>query len=103
MYQITVAVTVVGTDELADWAKEVRLYPNPNNGKFTLDIKGLPKEELQFELFNSIGQLIKRDVNAFNTGKMSRLFDYGHLPAGNYLMRVSDYHSTFVIHVAVTE
>jgi PKD repeat protein len=103
LYQITVAVTVVGTDELADWAQEVRLFPNPNNGKFTLDIKGLPKEELQFEMFNSIGQLIKRDVHAFNTGKMSRLFDYGHLPVGNYLLRVSDYSSSFVIHVAITK
>lgn len=103
LYQITVAVTVVGTDELADWAQEVRLFPNPNNGKFTLDIKGLPKEELQFEMFNSIGQLIKRDVHAFNTGKMSRLFDYGPLPVGNYLLRVSDYSSSFVIHVAITK
>jgi hypothetical protein len=47
--------------------------------------------------------LIKRDVHAFNTGKMSRLFDYGPLPVGNYLLRVSDYSSSFVIHVAITK
>ena len=65
-----------------------RLFPNPNPGIFTVEMSGLPKAEVEFILFNALGQQIKREVVEFGTGTLLRSFDYGVLPAGFYTLRV---------------
>jgi PKD repeat protein len=80
-------VLVTGTGE-ANWVEGFRLFPNPNPGIFTVEMSGLPKDEVEFVLFNALGQQIKREVVDFGTGTLLRSFDYGVLPAGFYTLRV---------------
>jgi len=76
-----------GTGEAA-WLKGFKLFPNPNTGNFTVEMSGLPQDELEFTLFNALGQRIKRETAEFGTGYMLRAFDYDDIAAGFYTLRV---------------
>jgi hypothetical protein len=53
---LAVAVTVcVGTEEPADGAPSLRIYPNPNQGEFTI----VSLRKGTFVLYNSLGQEIR--------------------------------------------
>ncbi|MDX1913268.1 MAG: PKD domain-containing protein [Saprospiraceae bacterium] len=76
-----------GTGEAA-WLEGFRLFPNPNTGLFTVEMNGLPQNEVEFVLYNALGQQIKRDVSDFGTGALVIAFDYRPLAAGVYTLRV---------------
>ncbi|MDO8366277.1 MAG: PKD domain-containing protein [Saprospiraceae bacterium] len=78
----TVVITS-GTGEAA-WIKGFNLFPNPNSGAFTVEMNGLPQDEVEFTLFNALGQQIKRETADFGSGSLLRSFDYGDLAAGVY-------------------
>lgn len=39
-----------------------RVYPNPNEGSFSLEASGIPVEELQVRIFNTMGVLVKENL-----------------------------------------
>ena len=82
-----IVVITSGTGE-ASWIEGFRLFPNPNTGSFTVEMNGLPQDEVEFVLFNMLGQHIRRETMDFGTGSMLRNFDYGDLAAGVYTLRV---------------
>jgi PKD repeat protein len=98
--QQMVEIKTVGTNE-ASWLNAFRLYPNPNTGAFTVEMSGLPHEEVEFTLFNAIGQLVKRDVADFGTGLLKRNFDYGQIPAGMYSLRIQAGESVTMVKISV--
>ena len=51
-------------------------------------MNGLPQEEIEFTLFNTLGQHIKHETVDFGAGYLLHLFDYRTLPAGSYMLRV---------------
>lgn len=98
MEQIIVITT--GTGE-ASWIEGFRLFPNPNTGYFTVEMKGLPLDEVEFVLFNTLGQQVKRETADFGTGAMLRAFDYGDLAEGVYTLRVQALGQAMYVKVAV--
>ena len=84
----TVVVRLSSGVQEESWLRHFRLYPNPNSGQFRVEMSGPAQDEVEFALFNAVGQLIRRDVEGFGTGSLSRSFDYGQLPAGVYALRV---------------
>ena len=70
------------------WLGQFRLYPNPNNGHFTIEMSGEAQSELAFILFNTIGQQIKRETLSFSNGALQHRFDYDNLPAGMYNLQI---------------
>ncbi len=82
----TIVITS-GTAEAA-WIQGFRLFPNPNTGSFTVEMNGSPQDEVEFILFNALGQQVKRETSDFGSGSMLRAFDYGDLSAGVYMLRV---------------
>ncbi|MFN0034303.1 MAG: PKD domain-containing protein [Saprospiraceae bacterium] len=82
-----IIVLTSGTGEAA-WLEGFRLFPNPNTGIFTVEMSGLPQNEVEFVLFNALGQTIKRETAGFSAGALLRSFDYGDLAAGVYTLRV---------------
>lgn len=80
-------VITSGTGEAA-WVEGFRLFPNPNSGNFMVELSGLPQDEVEFTLFNALGQQIKREAVEFKNGSLLRSFEYGNLAAGFYTLRV---------------
>ncbi|MBC7776365.1 MAG: PKD domain-containing protein [Phycisphaerae bacterium] len=99
IYQQTIVITS-GTGEAA-WIQNFRLFPNPNTGVFNVEMNGLPQDEVEFVLFNALGQQIKRETADFGTGSMLRSFDYGDLAAGVYTLRVQANGQAMFVKVAV--
>ena len=78
---------ISGTGEAA-WLESFRLYPNPSTGLFNLEMNGEAQAELEFALYNAIGQLVNRQVADFGTGQLNRQFDYSQQPTGMYTLMV---------------
>lgn len=82
---------LLGVDDISELAG-VSLYPNPNNGTFTLkgsigDIAG----ELQIDVINALGQLVYHDVAATNNGELNKVISLNNqLSSGIYMLRLSD-------------
>lgn len=65
---------------------EILVYPNPSDGRFTMEWKGGNTEDLHLEILSMNGKVIYRDVYpAVST--IHRKIDLGIVPAGMYLLR----------------
>lgn len=82
-----VTVMTIGIND-ADWVEIFNLFPNPNNGIFTVHLTGIPTEQLDFELFDLTGRILGKQTLRFNTGELTHTFDFGDLPAAMYMLRV---------------
>ncbi|MEY3242062.1 MAG: hypothetical protein RIR11_3501 [Bacteroidota bacterium] len=88
---LSIITLTVGIGEADEWAGHtISIAPNPNDGHFTLQITGTPTDYLSLELYNTLGQLIRRDRSDFSSGNLVQDMHYGNLPAGAYALRVSD-------------
>ena len=77
-----------GVGEL-DFLSEFNLYPNPNNGQFTLILtgEGLGSDLLEIRLINIIGQVMNHEKVNF-TGNLKRTYDHRNLAAGMYFVEL---------------
>jgi PKD repeat protein len=82
-----ITINIIGTEE-QNWLSYFRLYPNPNEGRFAVEMRGESANEVEFMLFNALGQQIRRDVSDFNTGTLTQNLDYGQLPSGVYTLHI---------------
>lgn len=95
---VTLSVTDAGEVNLDE---SFELYPNPNDGRFTVEMKGQPQDEVEFILYNAIGQLIKTETVEFRTGNLKHGFDFYSLPAGVYNLSVRSGDQTRVVKVTI--
>jgi len=87
-YSVTVESTI-GLDEFEGTFQVVKLYPNPNNGVFELEVNGIAGNDLTCKLFNINGQ----EVAAFKVdvvnGKASKTIEMSRkLAAGSYYLGI---------------
>lgn len=73
----------LGIDKLTSTESSINLYPNPNNGRFTMALQNV-KQSAQIEIYNMLGQSIYQiKLNSRNTE-----INLSNQPAGVYLYRV---------------
>jgi PKD repeat protein len=93
VYQKTVNVQpqVSATDE-EQWLETFRLYPNPNDGTFTVEMLGQSEGdgEVEFMLYDALGQLVKREVGDFRSGDLKQVFHFDDLPAAVYTLGIQN-------------
>ena len=68
---------------------ECELYPNPNNGSFTVIYESDVTRNLTIDVFNMIGDLIVSENWQTNSGANTHPVDLTEMPKGVYLVRVS--------------
>ncbi len=98
--QQVVNVVITGT-QTPVWLDLFRVFPNPNNGAFSVEMKGAASDEVEFTLFNTLGSLIKREIVDYSTGNLLHAFQYGDLPAGVYNLRVRSGEQTAYVQIAI--
>ncbi|MCC7507537.1 MAG: T9SS type A sorting domain-containing protein, partial [Saprospiraceae bacterium] len=96
----SVTLSVTGTGDVA-LDESFQLFPNPNDGRFTVEMSGRPQDEVEFILYNAIGQLIKREVVDYHTGNLKHGFDFYGLPAGVYNLSVRSGERTRTVKVTI--
>lgn len=65
----------------------MNLYPNPNNGLFTVDLSSINQQTLAMHIISSTGKLIWRKENILVYGQQTIPVDMGDLSRGMYVMR----------------
>lgn len=73
---------VVSVNEIQNAKRKIMIYPNPNNGKFEINIDGL---EFGFiSVYNSLGKLVS---NLKSSGPICSI-DISHMPKGIYFLTI---------------
>jgi len=76
----------------------INISPNPSNGTFTLTLQNFPTQDLEIEIFNSLGQRINKDV--LNT--QTKTIDISSFPKGIYFLKIS-FGEKYVFKKIITE
>lgn len=96
----TITVVLSGTHEVS-WVDHFSLYPNPNTGHFTVEMSGTPQKQVEFALYNNLGQLISSRIVDFSSGHLSQNLDYTYLPSAVYNLRITGAGETMNVQVIV--
>ncbi|MBU6341231.1 MAG: T9SS type A sorting domain-containing protein [Bacteroidetes bacterium] len=64
-------------------------------------MQGNASDEVEFTLYNTLGQLVKRDILDYSNGSLFHTFRYDVLPAGVYKLRVRAGNNSAVVQVIV--
>jgi hypothetical protein len=73
----------VGTNELVEIEK-VNVYPNPNNGHFTLSVTIPWKEEFDLRISNELGITVYEKHMLVIDGTLTEAIDLPNIPDGVY-------------------
>ncbi len=98
LQQMVVLISSAGE---VTWLDMFRLYPNPSTGLFTVEMNGHAAQELEFTLFDALGQLVNRQTVAFGTGTLKQNFDYSNQPAGLYSLQIHNGTSALQVKVVI--
>ncbi|MBK7938776.1 MAG: T9SS type A sorting domain-containing protein [Lewinellaceae bacterium] len=82
-------------------AETIQYLPEPQRGRFYGRNEWFAHQEVEFALFNALGQLIKRETADFGTGALVRKLDYGVLPEAVYQLRISAGDSSIIVKIVV--
>lgn len=72
-----------------DGLEELMLYPNPNNGSFTVAGEKQNQDQIRLEILNVQGQVVYTDAVAGSVSAFSKQINTNYLPAGTYLFKLS--------------
>lgn len=82
-----VTIDINNIMELA-FLEALNVYPNPNNGNFTIDLEGPSAEFVELTLMSNLGQLIYREKVGFQSGQIRHQVTTEDLSKGIYLLQV---------------
>ena len=85
---VNVTLGSVSTDD-NNWLREFHLYPNPTPGAFTVEMTGTPQDEVEFVLYDMLGQIVNREKADFHGGDLKQVFEYGDLAPAVYTLGIN--------------
>jgi len=80
-HHIYLVITDIKTDVSAT---NVQIFPNPNNGSFTLTFNFPGNENFDLSVFNAAGMKIFAKTNCYSNGQDKKEIDMGKVPPGIY-------------------
>jgi hypothetical protein len=98
---IIIYAEFLGIDQLALGHTAFSLFPNPNNGSFTLNGNVTGGNELIYEVTNVLGQRVYAAKAMPQNGRISEQIKIGSLPAGSYQLRIHSDSENEVIHFVI--
>jgi hypothetical protein len=108
MAQAQVRDTVSGQSEsrvkaqtAAEQDKEVSIYPNPNNGVFTISFANLDARQVDLRIINVIGNEIYHEVLNRSDIQSSKTIDLNNFAKGLYYVKIETENYSSVRRVVV--
>jgi hypothetical protein len=86
------AVTVYSSQGIDDKnaVSGIKLFPNPNDGAFVLQLNSRDEQELKFQITTSGGNMILDSKENIPAGLYRKNFNLGNLPGGTYYLVIRD-------------
>lgn len=84
IYEMTCCVGI----EEANFEGDVKVYPNPNDGNFTIEIGLNQSRNLSIGLHDMVGKQIWLDDAIGSTSQLRKQYDLSEMPNGVYFLRV---------------
>jgi hypothetical protein len=95
------AMTVYSTEGISDPNNplNVRLYPNPSNGRFILELNAITPSVYNLKIVNTLNNLVYEKQNLKVDGQINNQIDLSYLSDGVYYLIIEskNVHSTFKI------
>ena len=91
-YSQALAVSVYSSQSIGekDAISGIKLYPNPNDGAFTLMMVSGKEQEIRFQIINSGGNQVLDIKENVRAGQCQKNFSLETLPAGTYYLVILD-------------
>ncbi|PZQ89271.1 MAG: hypothetical protein DI548_04220, partial [Flavobacterium johnsoniae] len=77
------AASPIGKSEL-----DVKIYPNPNNGQFTITVDKASAGDVQYAIYDITGKVIE-SKSIESDGRLETAVDISRLPSGTYIINVT--------------
>jgi uncharacterized delta-60 repeat protein len=84
----TISINISGTNEKPE-KNELAVFPNPNNGSFTIGVNSDIQGELNCSLVNSSGQIVGYRFPVLHHGTNQLRLDFGFVPQGIYTLKIN--------------
>ena len=73
-----------------DYSKNIKIYPNPTNGIFTIESNGLVDERAKIEVYDLLGKKVYfKLMDKFNSSLTIHNVDLSVFPDGLYIIKFS--------------
>ena len=79
----------LSTPELSTNLEQVSVYPNPNNGSFTVELQSITLNTVSIDIYDIRGRKIHKQAYT-NNGNFKQVIELGNIESGLYLITVSD-------------
>lgn len=77
-------VILTSVDDVVAGYAPARVFPNPTNGTFTIEIANMPSGDVTIELVNTLGERVMTISDIANGGQYSKAITMGELASGMY-------------------
>ena len=79
---------ITSVTDLVLGVENIDVFPNPNNGAFTVTMNGVDADEYTFTTRNVVGQVVDQNIYTIS-GEFTRAFDLTNLESGFYFLTIS--------------
>jgi hypothetical protein len=74
----------------------IKLFPNPNDGTFTLQFNSAKVQDISFQVSSSAGNKIIENKESISAGPYRKTFNLENLTSGTYYLVISDSHGRMI-------
>ena len=71
-----------------EWLESINLFPNPNDGNFSVELNGIQSKQLKFRVLNVLGQEFYIEKINVNTSYLLKQIEVKNLAAGVYFLEI---------------
>lgn len=93
----------LGISPIANGNNDLSLYPNPNNGSFTLTghLATSSNNDVSYEVTNMLGQVIQKGTITPHNGDISHAINLENIAMGSYLLKVNTEKGSETFHFVI--
>ncbi|MBC8047565.1 MAG: T9SS type A sorting domain-containing protein [Fimbriimonadaceae bacterium] len=73
-----------------EFAREIKMYPNPNNGTFNLQLSGYSNSVIDVFIMNAVGQIVYQNNLSVNDFSHVQEISLNGVPSGMYQVKIVD-------------
>jgi hypothetical protein len=92
-----------GAGRAGEFIPTMRLYPNPSNGQFVLQLNGYENNTFDLTIINATGQIVYSKSLVINNNGFIESFNLENIPAGLYNLKLMNEKSSLVYPLIITE